>query len=110
MGPVFNPANAVTASRYLTLPAFLYHYDAGNIQIAALLIVLSGVIDKLDGLVARIFKCGSGFGELFDAVTDGICYSFYLLIPAFYGEISWVPVAAIIASGAVNSVFRAIYA
>ena len=52
-GPVFNPANAITASRYLTLPAFLYHYDAGNIQVAGLLIVLCAVIDLFDGAAAR---------------------------------------------------------
>jgi phosphatidylglycerophosphate synthase len=110
MGPVFNPANAVTASRYLTLPAFLYHYDKGNIQVAALVILLCAVIDLFDGAVARIFKCSSGFGELFDAITDGICYSFFLIVPALYGQVSWIPVAVILGAGVVNSLFRAIYA
>ncbi|HWU86914.1 MAG TPA: CDP-alcohol phosphatidyltransferase family protein, partial [Kofleriaceae bacterium] len=84
-----NPANAVTASRFLCLPPFAWAVDQGHHQWATLFILVCGLLDKLDGLMARIFDCRSPFGELFDAITDGICYGFSLILVAAYG---WAPV------------------
>src|ERR1043166_6928603 len=80
-----NPANAVTASRFLTLPLLWWAVAHGYHQYATLFILICGVLDKLDGLVARIFDCRSAFGELFDAITDGVCYGFGLVLVAAYG-------------------------
>src|SRR5512132_228507 len=90
----FNPANAVTASRFLTLPPLFWAIDHGYHQWATLFILICGLLDKLDGLVARIFDCRSAFGELFDAITDGICYGFGLIVVAAYGWAPAIPVAA----------------
>jgi phosphatidylglycerophosphate synthase len=105
-----NPANAVTASRYLTLPAFVYWLERGDYQPAALAVVLCGVLDLFDGAVARAFRCTSGFGELLDAVTDAICYGFFMVVLAAFGKLPWIPVAGILALGAINTVLRALYA
>lgn len=105
----WNPANAVTASRFLTLPPFLWAVHHGNIRIAAVAIVVCGLLDKLDGLVAKVFDCRSSFGELFDAITDGICYSFCLIVVVVYGWAPWIPVVLALGLGAVNSLFRAIH-
>ena len=35
---------------------------------------------RLDGFAAKIFDCRSAFGEVFDAITDGICYGFALVL------------------------------
>src|SRR6476469_6847762 len=83
-----NPANAVTASRYFTLPPLFWAISTGHHQWATLFIVICGLLDKVDGLVAKIFNCRSTFGELFDAITDGICYGFALIVVAAYG---WAP-------------------
>jgi phosphatidylglycerophosphate synthase len=106
----FNPANAVTASRFLCLPPFVWAVDHGYHQWATLFILICGVLDKVDGLVARIFDCRSAFGELFDAITDGICYGFALILVAAYGWAPAVPVALIIALGLLNSAMRGVYA
>jgi phosphatidylglycerophosphate synthase len=106
----YNPANAVTASRFLCLPPFVWAVDNGYHQWATLFILICGLLDKLDGLVARIFDCRSPFGELFDAITDGICYGFTLIIVAAYDWAPVVPVALIIALGLANSGMRAVYA
>ncbi len=105
-----NPANAVTASRFLTLPPLFWAIDHGYRQWATLLVIICGLLDKLDGLVARIFDCRSTFGELFDAITDGICYSFGLIVCVAYGWAPLVPVVAILALGLANTGMRAIYA
>jgi phosphatidylglycerophosphate synthase len=106
----YNPANAVTASRFLCLPPFVWAVDNDYHQWATLFILICGLLDKLDGLVARIFNCRSAFGELFDAITDGICYGFALILVAAYGWAPVLPVVLIIALGLANTAMRAVYA
>jgi phosphatidylglycerophosphate synthase len=105
-----NPANAVTASRYLALPPFFYCIQHGLYQWATVAVILCGVADLFDGALARRLGCTSGFGELFDAVTDGVCYSFFLVVLAYFGWVPWTPVLIILAMGGINSLLRAIHA
>lgn len=105
----WNPANAVTASRFLTLPALWWAIDQGHHQWATLFILICGVLDKLDGLVARIFDCRSAFGELFDAITDGLCYGIGLILVAAYGWAPALPVGFVLGLGAINTGLRFVY-
>lgn len=110
MASNLNPANAVTASRFLTLPPFLWAIDHGYNQWATLLMIICGVLDLFDGAVARAFKCQTPFGEVFDAIADALCYGFCMVVLAAYGWVPWLAVAAILVMGAINMVWRAIYA
>lgn len=105
----WNPANAVTASRFLFLPLLWWAIAHGLHQWATLFIILCGLLDKLDGLVARIFDCRSAFGELFDAITDGLCYGFGLILVAAYGWAPAVPVGCVIGLGLLNTALRFVY-
>lgn len=105
----WNPANAVTASRFLLLPPFFYGIDTGQLQIAFFAIFVCSVLDKVDGLVAKVFDCRSAFGELFDAIADGICYGFCLVVMVVYGLAPWLPVVVALGLGTLNSLFRLIY-
>ncbi len=109
-GRYVNPANAITASRYLLLPPFLYWMDSGQVQYAWTMVVLSAILDNLDGPAARYFNCSSGFGALLDAITDAICYGFYVVVAAYYGLVPAVPIAGFVILGVANAVFRAMYA
>jgi phosphatidylglycerophosphate synthase len=109
-GTYLNPANAITASRYLALPPFLCYIDRGMTQHAMVALILCGLGDLLDGPVARLFKCSSGFGELFDAVTDALCYGFCMVVLCVYGLLPWLPVVLVIALAVVNGWMRAAYA
>jgi phosphatidylglycerophosphate synthase len=104
-----NPANAVTASRYLTLPLLYWAVAHGYHQYATLFIIICGLLDKLDGLFAKLFDCRSAFGELFDAATDGLCYGFGLILVAAYGWAPVIPVVFVIALGLANSALRFVY-
>ncbi|MCA9688211.1 MAG: CDP-alcohol phosphatidyltransferase family protein [Myxococcales bacterium] len=106
----WNPANAVTASRYLTLPPLLWAVAHDHHQWATITILVCAVLDKLDGLAAKVFRCRSTFGELFDAITDGVCYGFALIVVAAYGWAPRIPVAIILSLGAANVVMRGVYA
>ncbi|MEO7731425.1 MAG: CDP-alcohol phosphatidyltransferase family protein, partial [Kofleriaceae bacterium] len=107
--PILNPANAVTASRFLTLPflwwAVAHHYH----QWATLFIFTCAILDKVDGLVARVFDCKSAFGELFDAIADGICFGFGLVLVTAYGLAPLGSVSVIVALGVLNTVMRFVY-
>jgi len=46
----------------------------GRFQHAALLIVVAGVIDGLDGRLARLLKATSRFGAEFDSLSDFLCF------------------------------------
>jgi phosphatidylglycerophosphate synthase len=105
----WNPANAVTASRFVFLPLLWWAVAHGYHQWATLFIILCGLLDKLDGLVARIFDCRSAFGELFDAITDGLCYGFGLILVAAYGWAPVVPVVCVIGLGLLNTALRFVY-
>ena len=105
----WNPANAVTASRFLTLPPFVWAVAHDERQLATLFILICGVLDKVDGLVAKLFNCRSVFGELFDAITDGLCYGFALIIVAYYGWAPVVPVVLILVMGVTNTLLRFAY-
>jgi len=106
----FNPANAVTASRILTLPPFVWAVDNGYPQWATLFMLICGILDKLDGAVAKIFDCRSAFGEVFDAIMDGICYGFAIVIVVAYGWAPAIPALIILGLGITNTALRLVYA
>ncbi len=110
MASNLNPANAVTASRFLTLPPYVWAVDQGHYQVACLLLLLCGVLDLFDGAVARLFKCQTTFGEVFDALADGICYGFAIIVLTAYGLVPWLAVVLIMVLGLMNAGFRWIYA
>jgi phosphatidylglycerophosphate synthase len=106
----FNPANAVTASRFLTLPPLVYAVDHHEIQWATLLLMICGLLDLVDGLVARLFRCQTPFGSIFDAIADAVCYGFAMLLVTYYGLAPWPAVVIILALGVLNIGMRARYA
>jgi phosphatidylglycerophosphate synthase len=105
----WNPANAVTASRFLTLPPLWWAIDQGHHQYATLFILICGLLDKVDGLVAKLFDCRSAFGELFDAITDGVCYGIGLILVVAYGWAPLAPVVCVLALGGINTALRFVY-
>jgi phosphatidylglycerophosphate synthase len=104
-----NPANAVTASRFLTLPPFVWAIDRGYYQWAGALIIVCGLLDLADGAVARLFDCITPFGSVFDALADAVCYGFFLVVLVGYGWVPWLPVALILALGVANTALRTVY-
>jgi phosphatidylglycerophosphate synthase len=105
-----NPANAITASRFLTLPVFWWAIAKHEVQIATLAVLVCGVLDLFDGMVARLLKCQTAFGEVFDGLADGICYGVMFFLLAVYRWVPWIPVALTIVMGMVNIAMRYRYA
>jgi phosphatidylglycerophosphate synthase len=109
-GSVVNPANAITATRMAALGPLWYFIHTGERQVALVILIVAALMDLVDGWVAKRFRCQTQFGEVFDAIADGVLYGSALVLLAAY---AWAPgwaVAAIFAMGILNSAFRYIYA
>jgi phosphatidylglycerophosphate synthase len=105
-----NPANAMTAARFLLLPPFLWAIEHGYPQWAMVMVAISAALDQFDGVVARLCNCVTAFGAVFDAITDAICYGFMMVVLVAYGWVPWPPVGIVVGLGAVNTWMRYRYA
>jgi CDP-diacylglycerol--serine O-phosphatidyltransferase len=69
----------------------------GRWDAAAAAIVVAGVIDGLDGRIARLLKATSRFGAEFDSLADFLCFGvapalvLYLWTLSTWGGLGWVP-------------------
>jgi CDP-diacylglycerol--serine O-phosphatidyltransferase len=69
----------------------------GRWDAAATAIVIAGVIDGLDGRIARLLKGTSRFGAEFDSLADFLCFGvapalvLYLWTLSSWGGAGWVP-------------------
>ncbi len=70
---------AVVPSLFTVLNMFcgffsIIHSSRGDFEVACWLIILGGVFDSLDGVMARITKTSSRFGVEFDSLSDLITF------------------------------------
>ncbi|MBU1241065.1 CDP-alcohol phosphatidyltransferase family protein [Myxococcota bacterium] len=106
---LINPANVLTSTRILVLPLAIYAFAAHNILLGTGVITYSGIVDAIDGKVARYFNCSSVFGEFLDAVSDMLLFLTGMLGAAYYGYAPWSLVLIFIALGGVNALGRVIF-
>ncbi len=85
----FLPPNAITvfALLFSFLPAYLFY--RGMLQPAAILLLLSGGFDVLDGAVARLTDRTSSFGGFLDSTFDRISDLAILAGIALSGIVDW---------------------
>lgn len=63
--------NILTCMRIVMIPVFIYVYSIQqNYELAAIVLLLSGLTDILDGFIARTFNMTSDLGKLLDPVAD----------------------------------------
>lgn len=75
MRPTLNIPNAITASRILLTPLFLWlllSTDGVMVQLAAALFLVAAISDWYDGWYARRYNAMSPFGAFFDPLADKI--------------------------------------
>lgn len=66
----FNPANILTLSRLVVIPAMLAFLSHGHLRLALLAYLAGGLTDVLDGWLARRHGDATDFGRVFDPVVD----------------------------------------
>lgn len=62
--------NALTVLRFLIIPFILYFLAKDAYVLVLITLLLSGLTDVLDGMIARKFNCISNFGKLIDPLAD----------------------------------------
>lgn len=67
---IFTVPNLLSLLRVLMIPAIVKLYRSGNFPAAAAMVVLSGLTDVADGIIARKFGLVSDFGKILDPVAD----------------------------------------
>jgi phosphatidylglycerophosphate synthase len=109
-GTVYNPANAITFSRFAALPVFSWAAAHAQWQLAAIALVWCAGLDLFDGAVARALGCAGTFGEMLDAITDAACFGYFLVVLIAHDRLPAVPTIGFLALGVLNVGIRAIYA
>lgn len=108
-GKIMNPANVVTSTRLLVLPVAAWAMATHRVVLALVLLIYSGVIDLIDGSIARYFNCAGPFGEMLDAISDAGLFLVILVTAAVTGYVDPVPVAAFLGAGVINALGRVIH-
>ncbi len=63
--------NILTTVRLILVPVFAYFMlGAGEFHIAALIFILSGITDVVDGYIARHYNMITSFGKVYDPFVD----------------------------------------
>lgn len=76
--------NILTALRICLVPFFVYAMNLKDFSLALKILVLAGITDSLDGLIARKFRQISKFGVFLDPLADKILLMTIVIV--FYIE------------------------
>lgn len=80
----------------------------GDIHVAVILLLVSAILDMLDGATARLLKAGSPIGAQLDSLSDFLCFG---VVPAFIlymwgldeaGKFGWIATVAFAAACALR--------
>ena len=88
-GPIFTVPNQITLLRLGFLPVFLTLISYGRYRGALLVLVLAGLSDFIDGLLARKLNQRSSLGAYLDPIADKLLLSSSFVILAYKTRIAW---------------------
>jgi len=88
-GRIWTVPNQITFLRLGFLPFFLILIAYEHYRWALLVLVVSGLSDGIDGLIARRFNQRSSLGAYLDPIADKLLLSSSFLVLAFKKEIAW---------------------
>lgn len=104
-----NLANWITMARIILAPicvGFLFLEIPGHELVAAIVFILAGLTDALDGYVARIRKETTTFGKSFDPLADKILITSVLFVLAYLGHVHWIIVWIILGREILITILR----
>ena len=90
----FNIPNCLCYFRIFLIPVFLLVYFYAEFKyhylVAALILVLSGLSDFLDGFIARKFNMVTDFGKLIDPIADKLTQFTIAITLLFSYPLAWI--------------------
>jgi cardiolipin synthase len=88
-GRIWTVPNQITLLRLGFLPIFLILISYEHYKWASLVLVLAGLSDGIDGLLARQLNQRSSLGAYLDPIADKLLLSSSFIILAFKQKIAW---------------------
>ncbi len=88
-GPIWTVPNQITLLRLGFLPFFLILISYEHYKTALLVLVIAGLSDGVDGLVARQLNQRSALGAYLDPIADKLLLSSSFIILAFKQKLAW---------------------
>lgn len=82
--------NLLSIFRILLLPIYLYFVLRQSFYVAGTIIVVSGLSDYLDGVIARRYNQVTGLGKVLDPFADKLTQLFLILSMAWYRPWLWL--------------------
>src|ERR1700689_5833337 len=88
-GPIWTVPNQITLLRLGFLPFFLILISYERYKWALLVLVVAGLSDGIDGLLARSLNQRSSLGAYLDPIADKLLLSSSFIALALEGQIRW---------------------
>src|SRR5580692_7938603 len=88
-GRIWTVPNQITLLRLGFLPIFLILISYEHYRWALLVLVVAGLSDGIDGMIARKFNQRSPLGAYLDPIADKLLLSSSFLILAFERQLAW---------------------
>ena len=85
-GKIFTIPNLMSVFRIILIPFILWMFFTERYFVAAALLVLSGITDVLDGIIARRFHVISALGKALDPIADKLTFLAVLISLCFISE------------------------
>src|SRR5438477_5895454 len=88
--------NLLTIGRLILIPVFVTLVlvsDGGHSWAAAIVFVVAGVTDQVDGWLARRWRVESGFGKVADPLADRLMIDAAVILLWHAGRLPWVALA-----------------
>ena len=86
---IWTVPNQITYLRLCILPFFLIFVSYEKYKWALLILVIAGLSDGFDGLIARKFNQRSSLGAYLDPIADKLLLSSSFVVLAFEKQIAW---------------------
>ena len=86
---IWTVPNQITFLRLCILPFFLIFVSYEKYKWALLILVIAGLSDGFDGLIARKFNQRSSLGAYLDPIADKLLLSSSFVVLAFEKQIAW---------------------
>ena len=88
-GRIWTVPNQITFLRLGFLPFFLIFISYEKYKWALLILVIEGLSDGIDGLIARKFNQRSSLGAYLDPIADKLLLSSSFIVLAFKKQLAW---------------------
>lgn len=92
-----NIPNILTVIRFIMIPVFAYFLYSGSLVKAAVVFVLAGLTDILDGIIARKFNMITDWGKLADPLADKLLQITALILLTFQKRVPSVILIIVLA-------------